>query len=98
MMDHEITGRHLINGQWASAPQDGSFTASNPATGAALMPVFLEATQTEVEAAMRAARDAFESSQDLAPAWQAALLDAIGDAIMDLGEPLLVRAQEESGL
>jgi NADP-dependent aldehyde dehydrogenase len=98
MIDHELSGRHLINGEWTSSPQDGAFAASNPATGAALLPVFLEASQAEVDRAMRAARDAFDASHDLAPGWQASLLDAIAGAIMDLGEPLLVRAQEESGL
>ena len=34
-------------------------------------------------------------SQDLSPGWQAGLLDAIADAVMDLGEPLLVRAGRE---
>jgi NADP-dependent aldehyde dehydrogenase len=98
MIDHELSGRHLIRGAWTRSPQDGAFSASNPATGASLMPVFLEASQVEVDAAMRAAREAVEASQDLSPGWQAGFLDAIADAIMDLGEPLLVRAQEESGL
>ncbi len=98
MIEHELSGRHLINGEWKSSPQDGAFSAINPATGAALMPVFLEAGQTEVDAAMKAARDAFEAAQDLPTGWQAGLLDAIADAVMDLGESLLNRAQEESGL
>src|SRR5690349_3068901 len=98
MIEHELSGRHLISGHWTRSPQDGAFNASNPATGASLMPAFLEATQAEVDAAMKAAREAFDASQDLSPGWQASLLDAIADALMDLGEPLLVRAQEESGL
>jgi NADP-dependent aldehyde dehydrogenase len=98
MIEHELSGRHLINGEWRRSPQDGAFGAINPATGASLMPVFLEATKAEVDAAMNAAREAFEATHELPPNWQAGLLNAVADAIMDLGEPLLVRAQEESGL
>ena len=74
------------------------FHATNPATGDRLQPDFIEATADEIDRAMTLARDAFERNPQASAEQVAALLEAIGDEIVALGDPLLERAAEESGL
>ncbi len=97
MHTHTLTGRHLINGQWVQSGND-PFNASTPVTGAPLEPVFHKATNAEVDMALQAAEAAFVQTRDLSPMRWAELLDAIAQRIMDLGDPLLHRANTETGL
>src|SRR5256885_12206206 len=94
---HEIRAQHLIAGQWRSLV-GATFRAINPATGKSLDPEFAEAGAGEVNAALEAASDAFEKSFDLSPKWPAELLDAISMQIMELGDALLERAENETAL
>jgi len=94
---HEITGQHLIAGQWRSLV-GATFKATAPQTGALLEPGFAESGAGEVDAALEAAREAFEKTLDLPPRWPADLLDRIADRIMDLGDALLARAESETAL
>ncbi len=96
-MEHLLTGSHLINGQWTRSA-GATFNAQNPATGEKLSPPIGEAGDAEVNAALTAATEAFARSRDLPHAWQAILLDAIVTKIMDLGDALLVRAEQETAL
>src|SRR5207249_1149089 len=97
-MRSELTGRHLIAGQWIGSKGDATFEAVNPATGKSLGENFAIAAAPEVDAALAAAGEAFELSKDLPPKWSADLLDAIAAAIMDLGDALLERGEQETAL
>lgn len=74
------------------------FRAVDAATGATLDPEFSAAGAAEVERACAAAEAAFASFGDSDRDRRAALLDAIADNIMAIGDELLDRAHAESGL
>src|SRR5438105_5349565 len=97
-MVHQIAGLHLIGGEWKRAASGAGFSATNPASGQTLAPTFSEAGEAEVHAAATAADRAFEATHDLPPRWPAELLDAIAAKIMDLGDALLERAEQETAL
>jgi NADP-dependent aldehyde dehydrogenase len=90
------------SGQWIAGVESlaGSepFTAVNPRTGDAGERVFLNASAEEIDAAARAAADAFETMRQLPAARLAQLLDAIAAEIAALGEALIATADEETGL
>ncbi len=93
----ELQGRHLI----ASEPAAGgaqTLAAVNPQTGSALEPLFFEATQAEVDRAMEEAAAAAPVLRQTTSEGIAGFLLAIKDEIMALGDELLQRASEESGL
>jgi 2,5-dioxopentanoate dehydrogenase len=91
-----VHGTHLINGQWHTSP--GGVSATNPATGEALEPIFGEASSREVDAALSAAETAFQAAQNLDPRWPAKLLETIARQIMQLDDALLERAELETAL
>jgi NADP-dependent aldehyde dehydrogenase len=93
-----IHGNHLINGEWKSPAGGEQFSAQNPATGKDLSPAFSEADNSEVQAAMLAAADARDQLKYLPHDWPAGLLDAIARQIMQLGDALLERAEQETAL
>lgn len=92
-----ITGHHLIAGREA-APSGHTFTPVNPSTSAALEPPFGDATHAEADEALQAADSAFDALRLASPETRAALLDAIADEIMALGDELLERAHAETAL
>ena len=96
-MNCTLTGSQLIHGQWVAAGAK-TMRGINPATGEALHPLFAPASETEVNAAMRSAAEAFKVTRELPPAGRAQLLEAIASRIMDLGDDLLQRANRETGL
>src|SRR4051812_2207835 len=98
MLTHQLTGAHLIDGEWRLPAQAQSFTPTNPGTGQAVQPTFGEAGEPDVNAALAAAVIAFDAAADLPPRWQADLLIAIADRIMDLGDALLERGEQETAL
>ena len=75
-----------------------AFRATNPVTGAALEPLFAEATAGEIDQALRQAEAAFEADRDVPAERRAALLEAIADEVERLGETLVERATAETGL
>lgn len=91
-----LTGEHLIDGTWHASVK--RFVARNPSTGDVLQPDFYEASEKDVDAALAAASRAFDASSSLDPRWPAQLLEAVGDRIMDLGDALLERAEQETAL
>ena len=91
----ELTGELLIAGEWVSA--DSRFAALDPSSGSLLGPAFSEGGPAHVERACAAAAEAFSDFARDAER-RARFLDAIADAIVALGDALLVRAQAESGL
>lgn len=93
----ELHGKQIIGGA-AVASSSSTFQAANPATGENLAPPFHEATSAEIDRACRAAQDAFADIRQKSPAQRAALLRAIADQLMNLGDELVLRAMAESGL
>ena len=63
-----------------------------------LKPPFYEATIAEAGMALRLAQESFDAFRSRSPEDRAQLLDAIADQIMALGDELLERAHQETGL
>jgi NADP-dependent aldehyde dehydrogenase len=77
---------------------DTRFTSVDPATGAALRPDFSSAGSDAVDAACALAEAAFPTYAAITPRRRGAFLDAVAQAILDIGDELIVRAMQESGL
>jgi len=93
----QLHGQHIL-GPATSAKGEATFQAINPATGQTLETTFHEATQAEVDQAMRLAEAAFDPLRATSAEQRADLLDAIADQIMALGDALLERTSAETGL
>ena len=92
-----INGSHLIAGREA-APHSHSYFGVNPATSEKLQPAYADASEAEADEALQAAELAFDDLRLATPETRAALLDAIAEEIMALGDDLLIRAHAETGL
>jgi len=77
---------------------DTRFTSVDPATGKALQPDFSSAGAEAVDAACALAEAAFPAYSAITPEKRGAFLDAVAQAILDIGDELIVRAMQESGL
>ncbi|HUF10328.1 MAG TPA: aldehyde dehydrogenase (NADP(+)) [Rhodothermales bacterium] len=75
-----------------------TFTAVNPATGAALEPEYTNASEQEVDQAARAADSAFASYRKTSGRRKAEFLERIGEGIVALGDTLIERCGLETGL
>ena len=93
----KMHGQQII-GQGQSAEGSVSFQAANPATGESLPGEFHHATAAEVERAASLAAEAFEILNTRTPQQKAAFLDRIADEIVDIGDDLILRCQQETGL
>ncbi len=93
----ELTGRHSVAGEWRIG-QGKSFCAIEAKMGTALSPTFHEAGAAEVEAAVGAAKAAFQQTRTLPPARRAEMLEAIAASIERHTDALIARAGMESGL
>ena len=92
-----LTGHSLIAGQ--TVVGDGKTTFGfNPATNEALEPAYTLLTEEQLKAATTAAKEAFPSFSTLDPETHAAFLDAIADNIEAIGDELIIRAGQETGL
>lgn len=92
-----ISGRQFIAGRWTAAGSE-TFSAVNPATGQPIPGVFFEATLDEVDAAARAAADAFGVFSKTALKDRAAFLRAIAREIDARGDDLTAAAHAETAL
>lgn len=92
-----ITGVQLIGAQ-ARLGLAGSFRAHSPLRGEALEPAFGGGDAADVEAACRLAEQAFDEFRNLLPERRAALLEAIAEGLLALGDTLLERAHLETAL
>ena len=90
------TGAMLVAGRRVATQE--SFRAVNPVTGEALPIAFSAAGPAEVKEACAAAEAASGEMRAISHERRAALLEAIADALIDLGDPLLERAHAETGL
>jgi NADP-dependent aldehyde dehydrogenase len=93
----EITGEHFIAGERSSIG-DATFTGINPATSQPLPVEFHDATLAEIDSAITAADEDFETLQKLDGKTLAALLETIGNRIEEAGDALLERAHLETAL
>ena len=93
----EIQGKQLIATELLGG-SDRTFHSINPATGEAFGAPFYEATLDEVDDAGWLADQAYNDLRITSAATRGALLDAIADEILALGDSLLERAHAETGL
>ena len=91
-----ITGSILVGTEnRAGGPTFQAFDAS---TGRSLEPVFHEAGDADVADACRLAADAFPVFNELAPELRARFIDTVAGQVAALGESVVLRAMQESGL
>ena len=97
-----MTQSFVINGDLLigadSSGDDKSVRAINPATGANLEPAFAIASEADVARACELAAQAFDVYRATSPEARATFLETIADNIMEIGDALIERANEESGL
>ncbi|MDQ0798815.1 aldehyde dehydrogenase (NADP(+)) [Arthrobacter sp. SLBN-112] len=92
-----LTGHSLIAGRTV-AGEGKTTTGFNPATNQALEPAYSLLTEEQLKAATSAAKEAFPSFSALDPETHAAFLEAIADNIEAIGDELITRAGQETGL
>lgn len=92
-----LTGKNII-GNSISGEGSITFFAENPANGEQLQPAFHEAAEKEVWRAIEAAADAFQVYRNKSGKERAAFLEAIADEILAIGDDLITRCMEETGL
>jgi NADP-dependent aldehyde dehydrogenase len=93
----QLHGKNQIAGT-LSALGHKTFTGFDPRLGKPVGPPFTEATDEEIERALHLAAEAFPAFREAPHESASALLEAIADEIVALGDPLIDRAAEESGL
>ncbi|BDY04739.1 aldehyde dehydrogenase (NADP(+)) [Ferrimonas sp. YFM] len=94
---NQISGQHLINGQWTGEPEAG-FSSFDPERNEPLPWQFSEANTEQLEAAVAAADSAFMDYRLWSAERRAQLLEAMADAIDALGERLTQVAAQETAL
>ena len=92
-----ISGEHIIASTFTKS-NSASFTGVNPVTGEALSTEFSEATPEEINRAIEQAEEAFQVYRKKSGKEKAQFLEKIGEEIMALGEELLTRCEQETGL
>jgi 2,5-dioxopentanoate dehydrogenase len=93
----ELHGKNQI-GAALSARGAKTFSAFDPRQGKTLDPVFSEATGEEVDQALSLAAEAFPAFRASSAETLTGLLEATAEEIVALGDALIERAAEESGL
>ncbi|WP_237479170.1 aldehyde dehydrogenase (NADP(+)) [Lichenibacterium dinghuense] len=93
----ELLGQSLIGASAVSGPED-DIAAIDMATGQPLAPRFSTSSERDLDRACALAEAAFDSYRDLPHERRAAFLEAIAQAILDIGDDLVVRCMAESGL
>src|ERR1700733_9005984 len=92
-----LHGKNFIGDQLSSGSGE-SFRATNPADSSQLQPDFHVASENDVNAAMELAESAFTIFRQTTGEQRAIFLESIADEIMALGDELLKRANQETGL
>lgn len=99
-----IRGLSIVAGVVAEPPADAAprpgatFRATAPATGNELDPKFIAATDAEIDLAARRAWEAFHSMLEHPATDRQLLLEAMAAELANLGDTLIDRACEETGL
>src|SRR5688500_12030242 len=92
-----MTGKNII-GESLSAEGKEVFYGENPANGQRLEPAFYEATEQEINSAIEKASKAFQKYRLVSGKDKAAFLETIAEEIVAIGDPLIARCMEETGL
>ncbi len=92
-----LTGKNSLAGVFSSEGKS-VFKAINPSDGSELPTAFYEATESEVDLAVKKAHQAFTVYDKKTGAEKAAFLEAIADEILNLGDALIERCCAETGL
>ncbi len=92
-----ITGKNYI-GSRLSADGSNTFKAVNPVNFSETTDLFYPASQKEVDEALQKADSAFEQYRLISGNDKARFLDRIAEEILSLGDELVQKAVEESGL
>jgi len=95
-MQMTISGQLLIGRERVT--RQNTFFAIDPATGQALQPPFSAADSADVDRACSLAVAAFDTYRELDNESRARFLDTIAEQIVGLGDELLNRAHQETGL
>lgn len=93
----QITGELLIGDQAVR----GTLAAVNsvdPATGQALLPDWLGADTQQIDQAVGLAQEAFQAYRQTSPVARAEFLEAVAAQVEGLGDTLIDRAMQETGL
>ena len=93
----QLSGKNII-GNSLSAEGSIVFRAENPAAEKSLEPGFHEASEKEIWLAIEKASSAFDSFRRKEGSERAAFLEAIAEEITGLGDDLITRCMEETGL
>jgi NADP-dependent aldehyde dehydrogenase len=93
----ELSGLNFI-GNERSGQGTATFHAINPATGAEMSPAFHDATPQEIHEAIFKVEEAFLAYSKKSGQERALFLEAIADEIIALGDDLIKRCCEETGL
>lgn len=93
----KLTGLNFI-GNEQSGQGTITFHAVNPATGVEMSPAFHEATAQEIDNAIVKAEAAFLAYSKTSGKERASFLETIADEIIALGDDLIKRCGEETGL
>ncbi|MEK0155715.1 aldehyde dehydrogenase (NADP(+)) [Arthrobacter oryzae] len=92
-----LTGHSLIAGQPVVGEGKAAF-GFNPASNEQLEPAYTLLSGEQLKAATAAAADAYPSFSTLDPETHAHFLEAIADNIEAIGDELIIRAGQETGL
>ncbi|MFE4837842.1 aldehyde dehydrogenase (NADP(+)) [Arthrobacter sp. NPDC056691] len=92
-----LQGHSLIAGE-ATPGTSGTAYGFNPASNEQLEPAYTLISEQQLRTATDAAADAFDSFSTLEPEQHARFLDAIAENIEAIGDELIVRAGQETGL
>lgn len=92
-----LHGKNFI-GSELSSEGISSYTATNPANGADLPGEFFNASETEIQKACFLAEKAFDIYKNISGVEKAVFLRQIADNLMELGEDLVQRCCDETGL
>ncbi|KPK85610.1 MAG: 2,5-dioxovalerate dehydrogenase [Bacteroides sp. SM23_62_1] len=93
----ELTGLNFI-GNELSGKGKTTFQAFNPDKCKKISPLFCEATRAEINKAVHRAETAFREYSQKSGNQRASLLETIAHEILDLGDKLIDRCCEETGL
>jgi alpha-ketoglutaric semialdehyde dehydrogenase len=92
-----LHGKNFIGDQLGSGSGE-TFRAANPADSSTLQPDFHVASESDVNAAMNLAESAFPTFRETTGEQRAVFLERIADEIMALGDELIARTKQETGL
>jgi aldehyde dehydrogenase (NAD+)/betaine-aldehyde dehydrogenase len=94
----EVTGKHMIAGEWVASAEGGELETRDPATGEVLATV-ADGTAADVDAAVAAARNALADPgwRDLSPAARARLLWRVGDLVDEHADELAELETRDQG-